>query len=173
MQYFKFFPQVPYTFDVNGTDVVMDITNPTTRIKIMERLKQHITVLYDYVVEDGERPDVVAVNLYGSPIYTWIILVLNNIYSLYDWVLSEDEFVRFIESKYGSISAATASYIYRTVDGYRVDYTTWAALAASDRLDPQTLYDWEAEQNEAKRRIQVMPPEFAAPLMTELKRMFV
>lgn len=170
MNFFKHFPRVQYTFQLDDTNVVMDITSPTTRIKLMERLKQNITVLYDYVIQDTDRPDTVATQLYGSPGHTWVILLVNNIFSLYDWPLTEAEFNCYIADKYGSIQAATTQYIYTTVDGYRVDATTWAALDVSDRGDTQTVYDWEVTLNEAKRRIKVIPPQFISPLMLELKK---
>lgn len=173
MKYFDYFPQTKYDFDVNGTNVTFDITIPTTRLKMMQRLQQAITVFYDYVVEDGQRPDTVSTMLYGSPNYTWVILLINNIQSLFDWPLSSAEFQRFIVDKYGSLQLAQSEWLYYTVDGYQVDVRTYTALDVSLRGTPKNNYDWEIELNEAKRRIKVIPTEFAAPLALELQKVFV
>lgn len=146
------------------------MVNQTVHVRIVEALKKSITVFHDYVIQDDERPDTVSVNLYGTPDYTWIVLMLNNIFSLYDWPLTNDEFNRYITERYGSVAAATALLLYRTIDGYYVDVTTWTALAVNQRLDAQTTYDFELDANDAKRRLRVVPAEFVAPLTKELEK---
>lgn len=172
MQFFEFFPQTRYEFDVNGTRMSFDITVPTTRLKIMQKLQQTLTVFYDYVIQDGQRPDSVATDLYGSPAYTWIILLVNNIQSLYDWPLATEEFHRYILEKFGSLAAAESEWLYYTADGYLVDVMTYNGLIVADRGTPKTAYQYELELNEAKRRIKVIPAEFASPLLIELKKVF-
>lgn len=169
MKFFRYFPTVPYEFVVDGQSFVLNITNPTVHFKVMERLKSHITVFHDYVVEDGERPDSVATRVYGSPDYTWVVLLVNNIMTLYDWPLSSREFDRFIVDKYGSVSAAQATPVYKTSDGYYLDATTYGLTDASLRAQ-SNAYDDELEKNEAKRRIKIIPTQFVEPLVVELRK---
>ncbi len=148
---------------------VMKMTNTTVHVRLVDRLKKNITVLYDYAIQDGERPDTVSQNLYGTTEYTWVILMVNSIFSLFDWPLQTDEFNNYIIERYGSVTAAQNSYIYLTVDDFRVDFSTWAALDANQRQDPMSNYDNELNQNEAKRRIKVVPEGFVTSLAQELK----
>lgn len=170
MNFFKYFPTTPYAFGNANGSYVLSLTNTTVHVRLMEALKQHITVLYDYQVQDGERPDTVSVNLYGTPNYTWIVLLLNNIFSLFDWPLTGDEFNAYIAERYTSITNAKTLLLYQTFDGYFVDVTTWTALPVSKRLPAITVYDHELDLNEAKRRIRVVPADFVAPLDLELKK---
>lgn len=169
MKFFQYFPKMTYEFECANTSFQLDMTNITVRFIIMERLKQHVTVLYDYIVQDGERPDTVAHKLYGSPDHTWIVLLVNNIMSLYDWPLTTAEFERYIVSRYGSQAAAQAQTLYRTTDGYFVDYQSYLQLPVAQRGTSTSAYDDELEKNEAKRRIRVVPAEFVGPLVQELR----
>lgn len=170
MDFFSNFPKVAYTFINGDTRYALNVVNIQTHVLIMERLRQTMTVFYDYVVQDGERPDSVAYKVYGSTDYTWLVLVVNNIFSLYDWVLSQDEFDDYIIEKYGSLAVASATLLYKTIDGYLIDYDSWLALDPSQRnLTPATAYDDELDKNEAKRRIKVIPGGYVGPLVAGLK----
>jgi hypothetical protein len=170
MKFFTYFPQTPYTFvNANGA-YVLNLTNQTVHVRLMERIKASIAVLYDYVIEDDERPDTVSVNLYGTPDYTWILLLVNQFFTLFDWPLTNDEFNAYIAEKYGSVATAQALLLYRTFDNFYVDVATYNALDASQRGLTQTVYDFELDANDAKRRIKVVPVEFVAPLNNELKK---
>jgi len=173
MKFFQFFPTVNYSFQSDTSTFGVDITNISAHVAIVERLKQHITAFYDYIVEDGERPDSVATKLYGGPEYTWIVLVMNNIMSHYDWPLTNTEFDNYIISKYGDVTTAKSQFIYKTTAGYLVDSITYNLLPAAERAVPVSLYDHEMTQNEAKRRIRAVPVEFVGPLVLELKRAFI
>lgn len=171
MNFFKFYPTVPYVFGNSNGNYTLTVTNLTVHIRLLEQLKKNITVLYDYTVQDGERPDTVSMNVYGTADYTWIILMLNSIFSLYDWPLNTDEFTNYIIERYGSVANAQTTYVYQTVDDYFIDADTWSDLPANERQDPITNYDNELALNEAKRRIQVVPPTFAGPLALELQKL--
>ncbi len=169
MNFFKYFPTVLYSFQTVATERGFEVTNMTVHFKMVEKLKQNITVFYDYIVQDGERPDTVATKLYGSPAYTWVVLLLNNIMSLYDWPLNNEEFNNYIIERYGSVVNAQLTTIFKTAQGYVVDGVTYGLLLASEQGPALSAYDDELEQNDAKRRIRVLPAEFIGPLMLDLK----
>src|SRR5579885_1732673 len=170
MQYFRYFPTVPYTFTVGNSEQVSLITDTTVHVQIKERLRQNITAFYDYIVSDGERPDSVATKVYGSPTYTWIVLIVNVIFSLFDWQLTSEEFNNYIVERYGSVSNAQSTLIYKTTSGVVVDSATYAALPVAKQGVTTTAYDKELADNEAKRRIKVLPIDFVPPLVQDLKR---
>lgn len=170
MQFFRYFSTIPYTFQqADGSKSVIEITNISEHVKIMEALRQNISVLYDYIVSDGERPDTVAAKVYGSADYTWIVLVMNGIFSLYDWPLNQHEFNDYIVDRYGSQANAESQLLYRTADGFRVDAVSYALLPVTEQGGTTTAYDEELRANEVKRRIKVVPIDYVFPLVQELK----
>ena len=173
MNYFKHFPQVPYRFSSNGASWSLDITDITRHAALVEKVKQQITAFHSYVIQDGERPDTIATKVYGSPEYTWIILVVNNILTLFDWPLTEAEFSRFITNKYGSLHASTEVLFYLTTAGDYVDSVTYALLPTDQQGGTRNAYEDEILKNEAKRAIRVLPQQFVGPLQAELQRAFV
>lgn len=172
MNYFKFYPQVMYRFGANNSNWSVRMTNLTCHAILLEKVKQQVTAFHSYVVQDGERPDTVATKIYGGPEFTWIVLVVNNILTLYDWPLTEYEFNRFIESKYGSQAAATAISYYLTTNGEYVDAATYELLPVEDKGSIRSAWEDEVLKNEAKRSIRVVPRQFVPLLQAELERAF-
>ena len=174
MNYFSNFPVVPYTYKTeDGVPYDVLISRITSRAKLAQRLQQVQVALYDYIIADEERPDTVSMKLYGTVNYTWIILVLNNILSLYDWPLSEEEMVNYLRSKYGSLAAARqGTPYYYTVEGDRVDATTYDTLPTTRQGAILTPYEYEVSLNEAKRRIKVVPSLAAPQIANTLRELY-
>ena len=182
MNYFQHQSIVPYAFTSNGVTTTLSITNITQRARIVERLRQQTTSVYDYVVGDGERPDTVALKLYGDVQYTWIVLLLNNILSLYDWPLTNAEFEQYLIGKYGSLrssqeqgtrtaAAWSAAQFYYTIEGDRVDATTYAGLGARQGTT-NTPYTQEVDDNESKRNIKVVNIQYLPQIVDALKTLY-
>jgi hypothetical protein len=171
MKFFKYFPHIDYTFQNSNGAYVLDLTNTTVHVRLAEAIKKNITVMYDYQIQDGQRPDSVSVDLYGVVDYTWIILLVNNIFTLFDWPLNNDEFNKYIIEKYTSVAVAQALLRYRTVDNYIVDLATFNALDGNQRGEPQTTYDYELNLNDAKRRIRVVPAPMVPAMDRELRKL--
>jgi Base plate wedge protein 53 len=56
----------------------------------------------DYYIQDGDSPESISTTLYGSPIYSWLVLLPNKILSLKtDWFLSLQEHNRLLDINYG------------------------------------------------------------------------
>lgn len=112
MNFFQYYKQMDYQFaeaDTPSVTYSLAMTDITLRAQIAERLQQYTSAYYDYVITDGERPDSTATRVYGDPRYTWIVLLLNNIVSPYDWPLSTDEFNAYMTGKYGTLERAQAT----------------------------------------------------------------
>ena len=182
MDYFQYQSVVPYMFTTGGVTTTMSIVNITQRAKIAERLRQHTTTMHEYVIGEGERPDTVAQKVYGNVKYTWIVLLMNNIVSLYDWPMTNSEFELYLIGKYGSLTnsqnqgtrtdaAWSAAKFYYTTEGDRVDATTYASLGTRQGTT-NTPYTQEVEDNDAKRRIKVVPTSTLAGLSNALKTLY-
>jgi hypothetical protein len=170
MKYFQFQRVIPYTFDSSSDVSIVDITQ---HAKVAERLGQYTSALYDYVIADDERPDTVARKVYGSVDYTWLILLINNIFTLYDWPLSNQELEEYLISKYGSIAnAQTGARTYYTVEGDRVDALTYDELPEARQGITLTPYEQEVKDNEAKRRIRVVRSAFVPMIARMLRTLY-
>jgi hypothetical protein len=182
MDYFQYQSVVPYAFTVDGVTTSMNIVNITQRAMIRERLRQHTTAMHDYVIAEGERPDTVALKLYGSVKYTWVVLLMNNIMSLYDWPMSSGEFESYLIGKYGSVFLSTrrgtrtsaawsAAKFYYTTEGDQVDAATYATLGTRQGVT-NTPYTQEVEDNDAKRSIKVVHIGFLPGILSSLKTLY-
>jgi hypothetical protein len=89
------------------------VRNILTRIDFSDIVKKTGGVYHPYIVEDGERPDVIAYNYYGDSRYSWLVYMSNNIMDpYYEWPMTQHEFNRFITKKYGSREAALKKILY-------------------------------------------------------------
>ena len=187
--YFRNIPNVQY--DINGTEPnqYRAVTNIMKRVKFRPSVIENISDYYPYRVREGERPDIVSFQKYGTVAYSYLILLLNDIVDpLFDWPLHTRQFENYIIEKYGSISTAqtTNKYYYqivrsevaRTGTSERipevkiiVDLTTYNTLDASVRSS-QTVYDWEDELNDNKRDIKLIDASFIRDIDYAVKRTY-
>ena len=187
--YFSSIPNVDY--DINGTEPnqFRSVTNIMQRIRFKPSVLENITDYYPYYVREGERPDIVSFNTYGTVAYSYLILLVNDIVDpLFDWPLPTRQFENYIIEQYGSVSAAqsTNKYYYQVVRAevaktgiservpeYKiiVDQTTYNSLDSSVR-SAQNVYDYEVEQNDNKREIKLINPDFIQDIDYEVKTAF-
>lgn len=99
-KYFNYFPKVPYF--LNDRDTSLDaVTNLTTKFKFDNTFKENSVVYYDYIVRDGETPEIIADKLYGSSERHWIILLINDIvHPQIDWPIEQNSLIKLIDKKY-------------------------------------------------------------------------
>ena len=188
--YFKNIPKVSY--DINGTEPnnFLSVTNIMKRVKFKSKIIEDIVDYYHYFVKEGERPDIISFNEYGTIAYAYLIMLVNNIYDpSFDWPLSSQQFEKYIESKYGSVSSAmgTTKYFFQIIRAevartgvservpevkFIVDETTYNALDAGDRTT-QTEYEYEEELNDNKREIRLINPEFIQDIDYNVKTSLV
>lgn len=105
--FFSQFPTVAYDIAGNQYSNYELVTNIFFRLRIIQEALQNITAYYEFVIPDGETPEILADKVYGDSGYHWVILLANNIKDAqYDWPLDTRTFNKYIKSKYGSISSA-------------------------------------------------------------------
>ena len=187
--YFRNIPKVKY--DINGAEPnkYLNVTNIMKRISFKPSVIEDISDYYPYRVKDGERPDIISHQKYGSVAYAYLIMLINNIYDpIFDWPLSAQQFEKYLTNKYGSVSAAIAEtkYYYQTVRAevartgtseripavkFIVDETAYDALDSGDR-STQTAYEWEDELNDNKRDIKLIQASLIQYIDYAVKRTF-
>lgn len=106
MKYFKTLPKI-LTSDSRGNEIAM--TNLMARSSIIPSVLSDVSLYYEYDVQEGETPEVVAYKYYNSTEDFWVVLFSNEVLDpQWNWPLSGKNFDAFIIGKYGSISNATS-----------------------------------------------------------------
>lgn len=209
--YFRYFPQTYYNLEdsKNSVDVV---TNIMSKFSFEPEFKNNSVIYYEYVVTDGETPEILAHKIYGSAEKHWIILSLNDIVNpLTDWPIEQRSLIKLIDKKYESF-ANTANgftgleWAEQNIQSYFkiekqtdmstnesvsktifIDSNTYSNVIPSSsnytlksnnviRVDvtkgTKTYYEYELEQNELKRNIKILKPEFVSAVEDEFRKTF-
>lgn len=182
-RYFRYFPTVQYDLIKDGNEITL--TNIMRRFVVDSKLKEQIDIFYDYTIQAGDRPDVIAEKYYGDANLAWLVLHFNDITDpFFGWGLNDADLENYIRGKYGSIPAAQAEvHEYRQVlnesrtfyDGtvlpkryVVVDQTTYNSLSEESR-ESVSKFEWEVEQNDKKRQIKILDKRYVDQVIAEVK----
>ena len=75
MDYFSRFPQI--VIQSNNKPII--ITDFLRRVSLSDKFRINTVFLDEYLVKDGETPEMISNIFYGKPEYHWIILMVNDI----------------------------------------------------------------------------------------------
>jgi hypothetical protein len=177
---FNNWPTVSYDLKKNGKP--LELTNITLRFKINELLRNKSTVMYQYDVKDGERPDIIAYKYYSDATLDWVILLTNNILDpQFEWQLDQRSFERYMKNKYGSLEAAKQTHhLYEKIlrqqqvhfDGtiipekrLVVDKDTYDLTSPTLRRDVDK-YTYELELNQARSSIKILDKRYISGIVS-------
>jgi hypothetical protein len=165
MEYFSTFPYILYP-DLSNTQENIFIQDITIRVILNELGMNTKTLFYNYTIVDGDTPEILAEKFYKNYNYHWVILLINNIFDVqFDWPLTSNEFNEYITKKYGSVVKAMQEKVYviypygSYTDSYIVPYLTYVNYPPNQRK-MTTMYDIEMEENNKKRNIRILKPEY-------------
>ena len=106
MAYFEELPNISQPSLLFGSNRIEDrviVKNLFKRSKLRTDVDQAITAFNYYYIEDNQRPDILAQELYGDSELDWVILTSNNITNIRDqWPLSHNDLYAYMLEKYGS-----------------------------------------------------------------------
>jgi len=95
MTYFSPFPKVDYFF---GDNVRSDqFTNMAAFVNVLDQIGDESTLYQYYNVRDGERPEVVSNNLYGTTDLYWSFFLMNDDLRRFGWPLSYQSLEELLE----------------------------------------------------------------------------
>ena len=98
MSYFNPFPYIGYTFPDHVTRAYKNLS---IRPAVVDELLTDYSNLQTYYVQDGETPETIAYDKYGSVNFNWAVMLANNIMNLYiDWPLAQSTLDDVIYEKY-------------------------------------------------------------------------
>ena len=170
--YFKSFPVIPY--DSKGDLQFKDVTNLLRRVGMRTKLKTN-TFLYDtYDVKEGETPEMIAHKLYGDPELHWIVLLVNEITDRYhQWPMSGMQFLDYINDKY---SNPDGIHHYETTQTsgdtkIKIEVENDVDEDAYTGLTPITNREYEENEQDKKRKIRLVDPNFIGQFVDEFEKL--
>ena len=214
MGYFRELPSLFYPSPLphkNSTGDFIQISNIFRRTKLVDYLKENVTVFNKYVIEDGERPDTIADVLYDSPKFDYVVIIVAGITNInHEWPLQDFQMYNFALNKYGSEIEMNKIHHYETfeisdssnrqilppnlivdetfkIDGSSVRFGGNRFILKSEagnrQLDdkfeytistdniarPVTNFEFEINENEKRRKIDVLKDGFLQTFITDLR----
>jgi hypothetical protein len=168
MSSFNYFPKTNY----NNIKSV----NLLAKVDLIEKYDNEYNKFYDYIVKEGERPDIIAYKEYGDASLDWVIYIVNKIVDPYTgWVMDRKDFINYLEDKYNTqaekltsvlIPSSIAYYYYQGINSdepeeiasynYTMKPETYERLGNPTGWVAKSIYDYEMEKNEAKRNIRLL-----------------
>lgn len=187
MSYFKQFNYVLYPDFVNNNQYLI-LKNITSRVIRKLNVLDDKSVYYNYTIKEQESIEDVSYNLYGSPNYYWILMLINNRFDkFYDFPLQSKQFDEMILEKYGSVEDSQSQLFSFFVRTDSLQYSSDDSIDASffyevneevyldtpEYIDgilmrkSKSKYDIELEANENKRNILVLNSSYLNNFLTE------
>ena len=112
-QYFQQLPNIRYAQTINKAGVAnyVEMKDFFRLMRVRDDIFAEDTMYYEYVVQNGQRPEQISYELYGDERYYWMILQVNDITDYWnEWPLDQVELETFIKEKWGSKADDVAYY---------------------------------------------------------------
>ena len=172
----KGLPNLLYNFGTSAVDPKFLVTkNIWRRASVLREYKASVAMFNEYIVQNGERPEDIALRLYKNPFYNWVLLVINDITNYHEqWPRSTQQLQEYCNSKYDN-PLATKDYITTEVkkgndiivpagkivpSTYQVVYYDGQTVVTANPVVSRSFYQFEEQKNSEKERIQLVKPEY-------------
>ena len=166
---FKALPDLYYNIQSSPVDVkLLAVKNIFRRSEILKEFKTSVTIFDEFLVNNGEKPEVIANRIYQNPFYSWTLFIANDIINYYEqWPRSSRQLAEYVESKYDN-PQATKHYITTEVkqgnniivpagkvvpQNYSVSYFNGTTTVTANPTVSITNYQFEEQLNSKKERI--------------------
>jgi len=214
MGYFNELPDILYQSPLPHKKSSVDyvaIKNIFRRTKLFDYLSDNVSFFNKYIIEDGDRPDTVAENLYGNSELDYIVVLMAGITNItHEWPLQDFQIYNFALAKYGSEEKMNEIKYYQTyeikdsqgrqilppdfivdssfkIDGsalrretnrftvinqsgnIQLDDKNQYTVATDNIARPVTYYEYEIEENEKRRQIDVLRPSYVPNFISDLR----
>lgn len=183
MSYFRELPDLeyesPFATRISSSSYVQ-AKNIFRRMKIRDDLQNVFTLFNKYEIEEGERPDTIAEDLYGKSDLDWVVLISANIINVRDqWPLSSKDLYEYTVSKYGLENIYKVHH-YETKevkdsDGNLIlskglvvdeDFSIGGISNITNRI---SNYDYEIKENQKKETIYLLKPSYLQQFLNDMR----
>jgi hypothetical protein len=194
MQYFDTLPKIIQTDNVGVSRV---FTNLLARASVIPDVLKNPLVYYSYDIQEGDTPEIVAYKYYGDSYRYWIVLFANELLDpQWSWPMSSIVFENYMAEKYPSGNTTTTVYSYEkkltqtdngtntitinTIDINEQEYNTLVqnkqtytigntSVTVETTKRIVTIYDYESELNESKRKINILNSVYVDQMEQQFK----
>jgi len=139
-----YFDTLPKLITLDPTNNAVVVTNILSRSSIIQKLLKNPALFYQYDIQDGDTPEIVASKYYGDSYRYWLVLFANQIFDpQWQWPLSANQFEAYLNDKYGSAAAnnnqTMIAYTQSTIQEYRKIYTSYDSTTANTTIINYTI----------------------------------
>ena len=189
MSYFRELPDLFYESPLstrNSSTEYVRVKNLFRRVKLRDDLQNVFTLFNKYEIREGQRPDTVAEEIYGSADLDWVVMLTAGIINLHDqWPLSNKDLYVYAENKYGNELNSVRFYETTEVKdssgrlilpkGKIVDsgFTIPNPSTPTANLNPVvgiSNFEYEVRKNEDKRLIYILKNDYLQLYLNDLRR---
>ncbi len=103
MAFFQKLPDLLYASKITkaGFGDFTRVKNVFRMYKLSDNAKRHALQFYKYQIPEGSTPEMVAMDIYNSPNFHWVVLMVNEIIDVYEgWPKNRDVLEKFTIEKY-------------------------------------------------------------------------
>ena len=120
MGYFRELRNILYPSPVpskRSSGDMVEIKNLFRRAKLFDYVSDAAALFDKYIVEDGERPDTIADELYGNPQLDYVVVIVAGITNIHQqWPIQDFQMYDFALAKYGSETEMNKTHHYETYE---------------------------------------------------------
>ena len=168
--YFENFPVIPY--DSVGKGDFKFVTNLLRRVGLRAKVKSNVLLFDTYDIRSGQTPEEIADKLYDDPELHWVVLLMNDISDRYhQWPLNHNQFIAHINDKYSDIDAVHHYEIEQTSGDTTLKINIGTDNTEHSGATAITNYEYEVAQEDKKRKIRLLDPEYIDAFVTEYQKL--
>ena len=192
MTYFRELPNLEYEnflSDSNGSGDYILMKNIFVRGKLRDDLQNVFTIFNKYIIEENERPDQIALKLYGDPGLDWVVRMVGEVTNMpNDWPISSQQLYEFCVEKYDGEKGMYETKYYQTTEvkdsqgrillagGLTVDENFTIPDPDPDHqgniinpTEPVTNYAYETNLNDSKRELYVLKKGYIGQFLNDMR----
>ena len=193
--YFDKLPDFEYVSrlpDANISDYI-PVKNLFKRITLRQDIYQDLSFFTKYEIIGNDRPDNVALKVYGRSDLDWVVLTSNNIINVQDeWPMPQLEFDAYLLNKYDTYDNLNSSHHYETTElknddviivqkglqvpstysiTYYFDSGIDSGMVTSYPVVEITNYQYEEKLNNDKRSIFLLKPRYLNVIIDDFEEL--
>ena len=170
------------------------VKNLFKRITLRQDIYQDLSFFTKYEIIGNDRPDNVALKVYGRSDLDWVVLTSNNIINVQDeWPMPQLEFDAYLLNKYGTYDNLNSSHHYETTElknsddviivqkglqvpstysiTYYFDSGIDSGMVTSYPVVEITNYQYEEKLNNNKRSIFLLKPRYLNVIIDDFEEL--
>jgi hypothetical protein len=194
-----YFDSLPKIIQTDNLGVSRIFTNLLARASVIPSVLKSPLIYYQYDIQEGDTPEIIAYKYYGDSYRYWIVLFTNELLDAqWNWPLNNNQLQNYLNSKYPETNVYATTHHYEkiitqydvqsgttTTNTVQIDEDTYNNLiektntlslptgdvSVTTTKNVVSIYDYELQLNEAKRKINILNSVYVDQLETEFKNL--